>query len=190
MRASWRRRFPGCEPVAHTMRRAFPNRWVRFHSLPGSQRYPDNEAEFATLLARHNLVLGSLTHAGETLALLTTGYSRTAEPVRDNDVLLAVDPDAVPWRTVAIHEHDTNFAERSFWHVFASRRPWFPGGFDPVVRLVAGGGLSNVMIVPLDCRWLLHPYDGGMDVILDTGAARDALAASFPEWLSGRADGL
>lgn len=190
MLASWRRQFPNCEPVAHEMRRAFPARWVRFHSLPESQRYPDNEAEYATLLGRHNLVLGSLTHAGETLALLTTGYSETDDPVRNDDVLQKVDPRAVPWRTVAMHERDADFGELNFWHVFASRHPWFPGGFDPIVQHVAAGVLANVMIVPLDCRWLLHPYDGGMDVILASSAARDVLAASFPEWLSARADGL
>ena len=89
-----------------------------------------------------------------------------------------------------MHEHTDDFEEPNFWHVFASRHCWLPGGFDPIVRLVADWTLANVMIVPLDCRWLLHPYDGGMDVILDSSATRDALKASFPDWLSDHADGL
>ena len=185
MLTSWRRRFPDCEPISHELRHAFPDRWVRSHSLPESKRYPDDEVEYATLLARHNTVLGSLTHAGQTLALLTTGYSGTAEPTRDDD-LRELDPQALPWRSVPMPD----FGPTTYWHVFASRHRWFPGGFDPIVRQVAADILANVMIVPLDCRWLLHPYDGGMDVILDSPATRDALKASFPDWLSDLASGM
>ena len=35
-------------------------RWVRFHSLPGSKRYAENEAEYACVLSRHNVVIGEL----------------------------------------------------------------------------------------------------------------------------------
>jgi len=185
---SWQQSFPGCEPIAYEVRHAFAGRWVRFHSLPESKRYPDDEDEFATLLARHNTVLACLTHAGETLALLTTGYSDTAEPTRDG-LLSMLDPQATPWRSVAMHEYTDDFDEPTFFHVFASRHSWLPGGFDPIVRLVADRTLADIMIVPLDCRWLLHPYDGGIDVILDT-SAWDALKASFPDWLSDHADCL
>ena len=189
MLTNWQRSFPGCEPIQYEVRHALPDRWVRFHSLPESKRYPDDEDEFATLLARHNTVLASLTHAGETLALLTTGYSETAEPTRSG-LLLALDPQALPWRSVAMHEHTDDFDEPTFFHIFASKHCWLPGGFDPIVRLVADDAVANVMIVPLDCRWLLHPYDGGMDVILDSPATRDALKASFPDWLSDLASGM
>ena len=189
MLANWQRSFPDCEPIQYELRQAFPDRWVRFHSLPESKRYPDDEDDYATLLARHNTVLASLTHAGEPLALLTAGYSATAEPTR-NEVWHALDPQASPWRTFAMHEYTDVFEEPNFWHVFASSHPWLPGGFDPIVRLVADETVANVMVVPLDCRWLLHPYDGGMDVILDSTATRDALKASFPEWLSDQANGM
>ena len=85
---------------------------------------------------------------------------------------------------------EDDFGHPSYWHVFLSEWSWQPGAFDRLVRLVADDVLANVMIVALDCRWLLHPYDGGMDVILESPAARDALKARYPEWLSARADGL
>lgn len=36
------------------------DRWVRFHSLPGSQRYPGSADEYAEILDRHVTVLGEL----------------------------------------------------------------------------------------------------------------------------------
>src|SRR5262249_55088788 len=112
----WKRWFPDCEPIAHHLPVVFAERWVRFHSLPGSKRYPDNEAEYATVIERHNRVLGELAHPGDDVALLTTGYSETPEPVRTERELLNLDPLAMPWRTVAMHQQDDNFSEPIFWH--------------------------------------------------------------------------
>jgi hypothetical protein len=169
---------------------AFPDRWVRFHSLPGSKRYPEDEAEYTEVLRRHNCVLGELVRPGDQVVLLTTGYSESPEPTRSYPELLRLDPGAEPWRTVAMHRVDGAFSEPSFWHVFASAWDWHPGVFDPLVRLVADSVVANVMIMAPECCWLLHPYDGGMDVIADSPAARDRLKAAYGGWLSPRPDGL
>ena len=64
MLASWQRWYPNCEPIAHLIRREYPDRWVRFHSLPFSKRYAEEEAEYATVLERHNRILGELAREG------------------------------------------------------------------------------------------------------------------------------
>ncbi len=56
----WPKAFPGCNPISHQMRMAFPERWVRFHSLPELKRYAENNAEYSILLERHNAVLGAI----------------------------------------------------------------------------------------------------------------------------------
>jgi hypothetical protein len=179
----WDHWFPNCEPVSHHLPLAFPDRWVRFHSLPSSKRYSENEAELATVLERHNRVLGELARPGQTVNLLTTGWSDTSEPVRPEPELSELDPLALPWRTIAMHQGPDNFPEPSYWHVYESSHRWLPGTFDAIVRLIAIDALANVMIVAPDCRWLLHPYDGGMDVIAESSAARDRLKDRFPDWL-------
>jgi hypothetical protein len=186
----WNRSFPACEPIGHQMRVKFPDRWVRFHSLPDSKRYPENEGEYAVLLERFNVILKALSRQAERVVLLTTDYSESPAPVRSQAELQALDPTAVPWRTVAMHELDENFAAPCYWHVFASNRDSLPGAFDPVVRLVADDALRNIMIVAPDCRWLLHPYDGGMDVIAESQPARDLLKARYRTWLSASVDEL
>jgi hypothetical protein len=40
------------------------------------------------------------------------------------------------------------------------------------------------MIAALDCRWVLHPYDGGMDLLVESKAERDSLAGRYAEWLA------
>jgi hypothetical protein len=124
------------------------------------------------------------------VVLLTTGYSATPQPVRTYAELDAIDPDAIPWQTVPMHSEADALTDPSYWHVFASEWEWQPGLFDPLIRLVANDTVANVMIVHADCRWLLHPYDGGMDVIAEWPAARMRLRAAHTDWLPARADGL
>jgi hypothetical protein len=188
MLSNWQRFFPHCQPIAHHLREAFPSRWVRFHSLPGSKRYAENEAEYAIILERHNRVLGELAREGETIAVVTTSYSSTPEPVRSEPELLEFDPNPTLWRSIPMHETDEDFGE-TYWHLFVSERTWTPGLFDPLVRRVADDAIRNVMFLALDCKWLLHPYDGGMDLILETSAERDRFKERFQDWLSPRADG-
>jgi hypothetical protein len=170
------------------LRAAFLNRWVRFHSLPGSKRYPEDDAEYAEVLARHNAVMGELARPGEQVVLVTTGYSGSPVPSRYYPELAAFDPGAAPWRTVDRVEEA--FDELNYWHLFASARTWRPGEFDSLVRLVADDKVANVLVVAPDCRWVLHPYDGGMDVIAESPEHRGLLRAKYAVWLSARADGL
>lgn len=190
MLADWDRCYPQCEPIGHHLRAAFPERWVRFHSLPGSKRYPEDEAEYAEVLARHNAILGELARTGSHVALVTTGYSGSPEPSRYYPAVVAFDPVAVPWRTIAMHRVEEGFDEPRYWHLYASAWDWRPGAFDPLVRLVADDAVANVLVVAPDCRWVLHPYDGGMDVIAESSGARQVLREKHSAWLSARADGL
>ena len=186
----WNERFPNCEPIAYEMKRIFRQRWVRFHSLPNSKRYPEDESEYETLLYRHNCILGELVGTERAVVLLTTGYSESSSPVRTYPELNALDPDAKPWQSMPMHHDDQEPTDPNYWHVFASVWEWQSGMFDPIIRLVADHTVANVMIVHPGCRWLLHPYDGGMDVILQSPAVRGRLRAAHRDWLSSRADGL
>jgi hypothetical protein len=109
------------------------------------------------------------------VVVLTTGYSGSRELAGLEPEFLSLVSDAVLWRTIRMHELDGDFDEPTYWHVSACIREWQPGLFDPIVRLVSDDVLSDVMIADPDCRWVLHPYDGGMDVIMESSAARDRL---------------
>jgi hypothetical protein len=187
---NWQERFPNCEPISHRVRDAFRERWVRFHSLPESKRYPEDASEYQILFQRHSCILSELLGTERRVVLLTTGYSETPEPVRTYTQLDAFDSNATPWQTVALHVLERDFSNPNYWHVFASEWEWRAGLFDPLIRLVADDAVANVMIVHPTCRWLLHPYDGGMDVIAESPAERDRLRAAHEDWLSEHASGM
>lgn len=186
----WEQRFPNCVPVAHRLRTTFAERWVRLHSLPGSKRYPENEDEYATVLSRHNRIMGDLACSGRGVIFLSTGYSDSPEPVRLRPELVSLDPEARPWRSVPMHDPEEESARPCYWHVYASAWEWQPGTFDPMIRLVADDGIANIMILSPSCEWLLHPYDGGTDLIVASSEIRDRLKSTYFDWLSPRPDGL
>jgi len=190
MLPDWDRCFPNCEPIGHHLRDAFQERWVRFHSLPKSKRYPEDDIEYAEVLARHNSILGELAQPDSRVVLVTTGYSRSPMPLGREDEVAVFDQDAVAWRTVEMERVEEGFGESIYWHFFASMWEWRRGIFDRLVRLIADDFVANVLVVATDCRWVLHPYDGGMDVIAESSEARRLLRDRYAAWLSARSDGM
>lgn len=181
----WNEHFPDCPPISHRMKNVFPNRWVRFHSLPESKRYPDNDKEYAGLLFRHNQIMTELTTPDQRVVLLSTSGSDSPSPVRDDSHWNEIDPGGRWWQSLAMHELNSDFAGSPYyWHLFASDWIWKPGTFDQVIRMVADAVFWNVMIVSHDGSWLMHPYDGGMDIITETTDIRNHLKAKHAEWLS------
>jgi hypothetical protein len=74
----WEEHWPDCPPIGYELR-CERDRWVRFHSLPESKRYPDTEDEWAIVLDRYNTVLDEL-FAGLDVYLATSNWSGTPVP--------------------------------------------------------------------------------------------------------------
>ncbi|AOS63948.1 DUF3885 domain-containing protein [Actinoalloteichus hymeniacidonis] len=180
----WDRRWPGQSKLPYELRDA-RDRWVRFHALPESKRYPERESEYATVLRRHNTVLTELADGGD-LLLMTSGYSDGPEQA-GAAAMVPAHRDAAYWTTICI---DDQPPFESYLHLFVSRIPWSPGALDPLLRQVADWAIANVVVADVDLRWLYHPYDGGMDVILGSSCARDELRERHRDWLSQRSDGM
>ncbi len=77
----WQSQFNGFVPEADNLKYEFKNRWVRFHSLPESKRYPENEQEYLEILRRHNVVLQDLCGQGNVLVVLPE-YSDSSVPTK------------------------------------------------------------------------------------------------------------
>lgn len=167
---------------------AYPDRWVRFHSLPGSKRYPDDEAEYDILLERHHTLLAELGPNDDELYVVTREWNGDREPVTRMADLQRVDPDAQHWGSWV---HYDDFPDDILYqHEYISRRPRRRQALDPLLQLVADEVIAGVTLAPLDLRWLYHPYDGGGDVFAPSTAVRDALKAAYPDWLSTRPSGM
>jgi hypothetical protein len=185
--ALWDQQWPGCSKLPYALR-SVRDRWVRFHALPESKRYPDTEDEYEIVLARHNTVLAELV-AGPEVLVVTAGYSdapQPCEPLRSPETVV-VHPDATYWTSVCIDD-DPGF--ESWMHLYVSRVGWSVGCLDRLLRQVADDVIANVVVADAALRWLYHPYDGGMDVMLQSTTDHDALQERHRDWLSAHPAGL
>jgi hypothetical protein len=179
----WRQTWPGCTPIGYLVRGYCPQRWVRLHSLPGSKRCPHTEAEYATMLHRHNTVLAEL--AADQIYLVSARYP-------DSDLAAGTEPTSVGLHPAAVHwmpatppgEHKPEC------DLYVSRTRYAAGSLDALLRYVAGDQGGSVLIAGADLSWLYHPYDGGADVITPTAPDREALAHRHHDWLSTHPNGL
>ena len=178
MEALW-----GLLPLGHALGRS-GERWVRFHSLPGSKRYAENSEEYGKL-RRHFTVLGELGVAAP-VWVASAQWSVGPEPEADDAARLAVHPDSRYWRTV----REAGDPDGTWWHLYVSLEPAVPERISGLLRAVADCEQVEVLIADRGLDWLYHPYDGGADVHARDGAQRDELRAVHEDWLSRRPSGM
>ena len=193
MTARWARAWGDCRPIGHELRSCLHDRWVRFHSLPGSKRYAGGEDEYAGILGRHLTVLAELlardgTGAERKLLVVTASWSDGPAPAPREAELAGVLPAAEHW--MSILTDDSVPGEETWTHLWVSAVR-FPGeDLSRLLRLAADYVTAGVIITTADMSWLYHPYDGGADVISATAGQRDQLRREHQEWLSAHPAGL
>ena len=185
----WAAEWPTTPPIGYLLRLNVPDRWVRFHSLPESKRYPDSPEEMAVVLDRHNTLLSELVETecegeGQALLVITCAWGDRQDLARDPH-LQAVDGLAAYWQSI----FDPKWRE-AWTHLWVSRSKWQAGCLDPLLELVAEDRTADVIVAPDSLAWLYHPYDGGADVIASSVAIRDRLSDEYREWLSTHPTGL
>lgn len=190
--ARWKSAWGDCRPISYELRGCLHDRWVRFHSLPGSQRYASNDDEYAELLHRHTTVLTELllndkTSTGQELVLVTASWSSSPEPARREADLAEAMPTATYWTSVIT---DDSEPEPVWTHLWMSTARLVEAPLRQLLRLAADYATAGVIITTAEMSWLYAPYDGGADVIAATPAQRDQLRDRHQDWLSAHPAGL
>ncbi|MFE5809011.1 hypothetical protein [Streptomyces sp. NPDC056491] len=183
----WRAKWGGCPPLGHLLRKAFPGKWVRFHSLPGSKRYAEDEDEYQVLLGRHHTLLADL-DAPPQLVVVTCEWGDDVEPAGRSRELGALAPGAY-WRSV-VEAGTAGPESQTYTHLYAGIMPNTSAALDPLLKSVADYQTADVIIAPVGLAWLVHPYDGGVDVIARGTTERNALKAKHSGWLSCHPEGV
>jgi len=157
-----------------------PDRWLRIHNLPQSQRYPETPEDAAELLRRNNAaateVLGNEAHCaliftrlGDDATVDWSGYPLQGE---------------VPELMLSVPAREDDDARR----FFALRVRWQPQAFDELISARADDRIGPVLFANYEAGSIYAPYDGGADLFV----AREkvgALRKRFQAWLSPEGHG-
>ena len=183
----WEAAWPGVRPIGHEIRYGFRERWVRFHSLPGSKRYADTDAEERVVLTRYLTVLGELVEGPRSpLWVVTSAYGEDPRPVPQPPEAASVLPGAL-WCSVA---DDVTDPDPAWISLYLSECHLEDPALRELLRLRADDVLDSLVVFDGTFAWNHAPYDGGADVVLSTTSARDRLRSAHPDWLSAHPLGL
>jgi hypothetical protein len=179
---AWEARWPTTPPVGFLLRGYHADRWIRFHTLPDSKRYPESENEYATILNRHHTLLEELGYRGRCYVIASFFEGPDIPPVSPDETGI---PKAERWRSLPPPE-----GEDEAMVAFAGEMQVPSSQLDLLLRdIIDDTAASTTLIAPAG-DWLYHPYDGGADVIAPTAEARDRLRDRHREWLPAHPRGL
>ena len=182
----WASSLNGCKPEAHNLKHLFQNRWVRYHTLVGSKRYPETDMEYKEVLIRHHVVLDELRGLSNKFIIILTKYSEAKEPGKLKGNLSKLFPFTKYWCSISRNEDGD---ELSYWHLFACEILYSGSELDELLTLVMNDEVRNIMVVAEDMHAVFHPYDGGADIIFYTHNQGDAFKHLHATWLSTQANG-
>lgn len=176
----WTERFGDVPPLGYVLRSTFPDRWVRFHSLPESKRYAETADAREGLLQRQYAVADCVLGAGVNCYIVVPTYG-------DAELGSADDVTEFPsTKFVCELRTEQDDALTSF---FVAEADWDPAAVRKALIAIADDQL-RALWVEVATGQVFAPYDGGVDCILASSGRRDSLKAKYAGWLSERADGL
>jgi hypothetical protein len=187
--ASWTDHWSASRPRGWELRGAYSDRWVRFHSLPGSERYAEDESEKLQVLHRNRTLIDELFGEDSLTSLIV--ISEEFDPQdSSNDWTRCHLPGSWPWKStmtwpLPAGDRYTDDSASDFWVTSGITED----NLDAVLTLIAEDE-GRCVFTNSSVEWLFCPYDGGMDVFAPTPHDRDVLKARHTDWLSQRPDGL
>lgn len=178
----WNSEFKGFTPEAHNLKHEYKNRWVRFHTLPESKRYPENEDEYLEVFRRHNTVLHELCGGKGKVLVVLPEYSESKVPTKPESDLSRLFSVTETWCSLGQHEEGDDY--ELYWHLHVSEVEFTGSELNDLFRLVANNEAGNIMIISPAKGFVFHPYDGGADILLASTEQRNLLKEKYFEWLS------
>ncbi len=184
----WEKEFKKLVPFCHHFRDDYAHRWFRIHSLPKSKRYADTQEEYQIILNRQNHLCDTIIGEGNKI-MLVFGIC-TYDVTNDNYAKIIDYKDFQKVKTINLSKREPeNYENNIFLDIYVKYTTWESCKFDKILKAIADDEIRMLFVYPSKNR-IVAPYDGGVDVIMESEAKRDELKLKFKKWLSFRKDGL
>ncbi len=168
-------------PLAYLLRDAFPETWMRIHSLPESQRYATNNRERKIILDRYSRFGTAL--LGERASCLML------RPIRRDFEFSPLEwlPHA---KWTPVHSVESRDDEREVWNAFATPVSWNPAALRELLLAIANWETGFIIFLSKETDCIFAPYDGGADGFSFDAAFLRRMRDEFSPWRSNHPSGL
>ncbi len=182
----WENEYPESFPISHELKWVYPHRWFRIHSLPNSKRYADSLEEYNVILNRQNNLINDLIGEGTEIAVAFGMY--TDDLTNDNYKELADFGKFQKIYSIDLHqERPREYDSSYFLDVFVKIEQWQKGKRNELLKAIADDKIRAMFICPSK-QCIVAPYDGGVDIIVESTEKRNQIRHRYKEWLSNRDD--
>jgi hypothetical protein len=187
----WQQHFLNCPPISYLFKHRLTDRWFRFHSLPESKRYAEDEADIVKLLDRQNTVLLDVIGTGM-CTLVLGNYS--SSPFFEKEYPITNKFEFHEFLKLPKQDFDPDeleLGEESIClSLFCATHNLKVSSLDEILLCVAEWKIVNFFVINCDRERIFAPYDGGVDVILKNAKERDEFNEKYKSWLSSHPQGL
>ncbi len=178
----WNKEYSESLPINYELKLVYPNRCFRIHSLPESKRYAETEDEYKIILDRQNQLINDLIGEKSDVAISFGLY--TNDITNDNYKQLTDFGEFQKVLTIDLHkERPQEHEDEMFFDIYVKIEKWENGKKDEILKAIADDEI-RAMFVSLTEKCVIAPYDGGIDVLVDSTEKRDHLKYKYIDWLS------
>jgi len=187
----WETEYPEAYPINNELKWVYPDRWFRIHSQPKSKRYADTEEEYQIILERQNQLIDDI--IGEGTDYISTFNLYTNDICNDSykqlsDYIEYFLAESVNLKDVRPDDYNDD-EDEAIMDIYMHNNIWKSGSKNQVLKLIADDEIEVIFTCPIK-KCIIAPYDGGVDIIVESTEKRDLLKIKYRDWLSAREDGL
>jgi hypothetical protein len=174
------------------MRDAEGLNWVRFHYLPESKRYAENDAETAESMRRLADVGAAVFSVDEECWIVrceSLHAGGSAQRIRNAAEYVALHG-SQPFSSAGTYD---DFENDERWKIHASLSNWSFERDAPLLGAIAddlADGKQTTLWFSTSSGRVYAPYDGGLDIFAPSANWIASLKAKFQMWLSPEPNGL
>jgi len=92
--------------------------------------------------------------------------------------------------TLELHKiNPEEYEDEYYYDVYIKETTWETNKRNDILKSIADDEI-RMMIISFDKNRIINPYDGGMDIILESEIKRDIYKSKYKDWLSNHPEGL
>lgn len=184
----WNKEYPESFPINHELKWVYPERWFRIHSLPESKRYAESSDEYKIILDRQNQLINDLIGEESEVAISFGLYGQDSTNNNFKELTDFGEFQKV-LRIDLQKERPEEYEDEMFLDIFVKTENWHHCKRNEILKAIADDKIRAMLVSPSK-KCVIAPYDGGVDVIVDSTEKRDRLKNKYSDWLSAREDGM
>ena len=190
---TWNNKFEGKFPIDFQFKHDLYKRWFRIHYLPESKRYPESVMEYQTVQNRQTIILKDLIGESSEIELLIGMYSSNTNAELEIKTDLGIFKN---FMSIDLYQNQDKISYGPYdqgdrYETYLMSTKLKINELLTTLRQIADGAYDyRFSIIDLKKGRIVIPYDGGVDIIMESEKQKETVKSTYSDWLSSREDGL